>query len=282
MLTLGPIDVMVLDETNGNVYHFTSVAEIFEALDITPSELVYGFHMPNGTAINDRYSFHKIYIGDLEKLSKDIVIIKPDRTAMIVSNIRMAAIVTGYDIASIAYSLDTDGGLDLPYRFVSMSNYLKTMGDSFNRQLQAMKPQPNMEIKPDKQTLFKILSQLEKFTDELERPKPVFLPTQPIGKTNEVDPGEYIEVDNAKYAKNLTDGPAQNFVQKSLSNLKLVDLSTGEEVFFNSYAQVATFFKSKGMDFSNEELKNMRKNQTIVDNYLIKMAKDDSPVPPPF
>lgn len=282
MLVQKEIDVVVVDEATDTAYQFIRATDIMQALDITPGELAFAMCMPDGTLINDRYVFNKNYIGGLEKLSKDMVVIDSNGTGIIVPNARVAAAITGYDIGSIAYALDTDGKLDLPVKFISLDSFIKDMANSFDRQLSELKPQPNLTIRPDKTKVSKMLDHLEKaldHLDNLEKLETVSLPTQPIGKTNEIDPGEYVLVDNSEYAENLSNGPAQNFVQESLSNLKLIDLTTGKKVFFNSYAQMANYFKTKGKHFSEEQLKNMRKNKTIVDGYLIRMAKDDSPLP---
>lgn len=308
MLAQTPIDLVVVDEVDGVSYHFTKPVDLVTVLDITPCELAYGLSTPNGTLINDRYVFHKIYIGDLEKLSRDMIVINPDGLGTIVPNARVAAAISGYDIGSIAYALDTDCDLDLPVRFISMDKFIKDMANSFDRQLTELKPQPNLTIKPDRKKVFEMLKHLEKTFNGLDcvkKPETAFLPTQPIGKTNEVGPGEYVITDydeHERYEEERCDEYKKqthkanlpnyfppdikpdfnNYPRTKSTSLKLIDLALGKELFFASYKNIAKFLGMSTSDQDLRYLRDLRYSQEPINGYLIRLADDYSPLPGPF
>ena len=308
MLTEKEIDVVVVDEIEGTAYHFNNPVDIIRILDLTPGELALAMCMPDGTLINDRYVFNKNYIGGLEKLSKDMVVIDSNGTAIIVPNARVAVAITGYDIGSIAYALDSDGGLDLPVKFISLDNYIKDMTNNFDRQLSELKPQPNLTIRPDRKKVVEMLEHLEKTfngLDSAKKPETVFLPTQPIGKTNEVGPGEYVITDYDEHEKyeeercneykkqahkaNLPNyfppdikPDFNNYPRTKSTSLKLIDLALGKELFFASYKNIAKFLGMSTSDQDLRYLRDLRYSQEPINGYLIRLADDYSPLPGPF
>jgi hypothetical protein len=300
MLTNTKIDVVVIDDATGTTYHFTTPEDLLQTLDITPIELALALCMPNGEVINDRFYLHKIYLGDLEKLTKDIIIIFPDDKAVIVSDARVAAIMTGYDIASIAYSIDADSSLDLPVKFISMANFIKSVNDNFNYQMRELRPQPNLTVKPNRQAVFNMLTELEKAVSALDN-NSVFLPTPTVGKTNEIDPGEYVITDHSKDKKHAEDRCREykkqavplistiilepnhnNYPRTNSTSLKLVDLALGKELFFSSYKQIAKFLGMSANDEDVQYLRDLRNTQEPINGYLIRLANDNYPLPGPF